>query len=300
VTTPELLLPREVPLGGPRAMTVRRTLPHRELRMIGAWCFIDSYGPDDVTATGGMVVPPHPHTGLQTVSWLYSGTVRHRDSLGHDQLITPGQLNLMTAGHGIAHSEDSVGDGALHGVQLWIALPASERQRPPAFAHHDDLPVLALGAATATVLVGALGGVASPAASYTPLVGAQLQLPAGTSIAVALQPGFEHGLLPGDGDLTVEGRAVPIDGLLHLPAGRTTVTLSTTTGCRLLLLGGEPFGERVVMWWNFLGTDHEGVAADRSDWQSGSARFGLVPGDRTPMAAPELPRVRLQPRGRSR
>ncbi|WP_255254039.1 pirin family protein, partial [Streptomyces albidoflavus] len=124
----EVLTPREVPLGGPRAMTVRRTLPQRARTLIGAWCFADHYGPDDVARTGGMDVPPHPHTGLQTVSWLFTGEIEHRDSLGVHAMVRPGELNLMTGGHGISHSEVSTpGTRILHGVQLWVALPAAHR-----------------------------------------------------------------------------------------------------------------------------------------------------------------------------
>ena len=120
----EVLTPREVPLGGPRAMTVRRTLPQRQRSLIGAWCFLDHYGPDDVADTGGMSVAPHPHTGLQTVSWLFTGEIEHRDSAGHHAMVRPGELNLMTAGHGISHSEVSTPDDhGLHGAQLWVALP---------------------------------------------------------------------------------------------------------------------------------------------------------------------------------
>ena len=133
-----VLAPREVPLGGTRQLLVRRTLPHRDLRTVGAWCFLDDYGPVDVTGTPGMQVPPHPHTGLQTVTWLLDGEVRHQDSLGSDALVRPGELNLMTAGRGISHAETTpVGaTGALRGLQLWVALPARHRDtragvRPP-------------------------------------------------------------------------------------------------------------------------------------------------------------------------
>lgn len=154
--SPTLLEPREVPLGGPRAMTVRRTLPHKQIRTVGAWCFLDHYGPDH----NRMSVPPHPHIGLQTVSWLLAGEVEHRDSVGSVQRILPGELNVMTAGHGIAHSEYAVSDPsvAMHGVQLWVALPAEYRDRAPAFEHHSDLPVVEGGGLRATVMVGEFAG----------------------------------------------------------------------------------------------------------------------------------------------
>ena len=139
----EVLVGRPVALGGPRGMTVTRTLPNRGRRMVGAWCFVDYYGPDDVSDSPGMQVAPHPHTGLQTVSWLVEGEVLHRDSVGSVQLVRPGQLNLMTAGHGISHSEQSPADRSpvLHGVQLWTALPDHDRDVRPHFEHHPDLPV---------------------------------------------------------------------------------------------------------------------------------------------------------------
>src|SRR5277367_5744069 len=166
----EVLHPREVPLGGPRAMRVRRTLPQRQRSLIGAWCFIDHYGP----ASASMDVPPHPHTGLQTVSWLFSGDVEHRDSAGVHALIRPGELNLMTAGAGICHSEVSTAaTTVLHGAQLWIALPDSARDTGRNFAHYAPEPVTS-GGATFRVflgeLAGGLAGSRSPVATFTPLV----------------------------------------------------------------------------------------------------------------------------------
>ncbi|WP_309229567.1 pirin family protein [Blastococcus sp. TML/M2B] len=172
----EVITSRDVPLGGPRAMTVRRTLPQRARSLIGAWCFADHYGPDDVTRTGGMDVPPHPHTGLQTVSWLFSGEIEHRDTTGAHALVRPGELNLMTGGSGVAHSEVSTpGSGVLHGVQLWTALPESARHAPRSFVHHVP-EVLRLDGAVVRVLLGTLCGSASPVPTHTPLLGAELVL----------------------------------------------------------------------------------------------------------------------------
>ncbi|HYU85503.1 MAG TPA: pirin family protein, partial [Kribbellaceae bacterium] len=137
----EVLAPREVPLGGPRAMRVRRTLPQRQRSLIGAWCFLDHYGPDSVEERGGMSVAPHPHTGLQTVSWLFSGEIEHRDSAGNHAMVRPGELNLMTAGRGISHSEVSTPETTiLHGAQLWVALPDSSRFGDPGFEHYAPAP----------------------------------------------------------------------------------------------------------------------------------------------------------------
>ncbi|HSF26785.1 MAG TPA: pirin family protein [Actinomycetes bacterium] len=302
--TRELLTPREVPLGGPRAMLVRRTLPHRDRRTVGAWCFVDHYGPDDVSRTAGMRVPPHPHTGLQTVSWLLEGEVLHHDSVGSEATIRPGELNLMTSGRGIAHSEQSPPERppSLHGVQLWVALPDASRHQAPHFERHATLPVLREPGMTATVIAGTLGGTVSPAQMYSPIVGADLALDADVTGHVPLEPAFEHAVLAMSGDVQVDGVEVPVGSLLYLGCGRSdlAVTAPGPGPARALLLGGEPFEEELVMWWNFVGRDHDEIAAARADWEA-HRRFGEVhgyPGDR--LAAPALPTSRLKPRPRSR
>jgi quercetin 2,3-dioxygenase len=274
--------------------------------MVGAWCFVDAFGP----ATGGsMHVPPHPHTGLQTVTWLLEGTIRHRDSLANTSLIAPGQLNLMTAGRGIAHAEVSPPDAppGLHGVQLWVALPDEHRGIEPRFAHHPVLPTLADGGATVTVLVGSLGGVTSPARIHSPLVGAQVTTTAGASIELPLEPEFEHAVLPlGDG-AEVDGVAVPTSTMIYLGRGRDRLTLgrapSFAEGANkvpFLVLGGAPFEEKIVMWWNFIGRSHDEIVADREDWMAGR-RFGPVQEyDGGPLPAPAMPTSTLLPRGRVR
>lgn len=206
----EPLAAREVVLG--RSTHVRRILPHRRHRMIGAWCFLDHYGPDDVTIDGGMWVPPHPHTGLQTVTWLFEGTGIHTDSLGSHQEIRPGQLNVMTAGRGICHAEVSPPDAPqyLHGVQLWVCLPDEARDAtPPAFDHLADLPRLVEPGIELTVFVGELAGCASAAPTYTPLVGAELRMAPGASVNLPLREDFEHGVLAVSEDLIVAGTDLP-------------------------------------------------------------------------------------------
>ncbi len=294
-----LLEPREVPLGGPRAMTVRRTLPHKGVRTVGAWCFVDEYGPDDVVTGPGMDVAPHPHTGLQTVTWLVRGEVLHHDSVGSTATIRPGQLNLMTSGRGIAHSEQSVAtqDGVLQGVQLWVALPEAARHGDPHFEHHADLPVGAVGDAEVTVLMGSLAGLDSPAATYSPLVGAQLRLPPRGVVALPVDPGFEHGVLVLDGAASVGGLDVGRGPLLLLDPGRDRLAVHAgSDGALLLLVGGEPFGEDLLMWWNFVGRTHEEIEAARADWEAGR-RFGTVEGyPGAPLPAPALPTTRLHAR----
>lgn len=294
----ELLEPRQVPLGGPRAMTVHRTLPQRGRSLIGAWCFVDHYGPDDVAATGGMVVPPHPHTGLQTVSWLFQGEIEHRDSVGSHALIEPGAVNLMTAGSGIQHSEVSTPAATvLHGVQLWVALPSADREVAPFFEAHVTTPVAVPGA-TVRVFVGALGAGSSPLRVFTPLLGAQIDLLADARVDLDVRADFEHGVLLDTGTVSVQGTDVPDRHLAYVAPGTTRLTLvAGPEGARILLLGGTPLGEQIVMWWNFIGRSHEDVVAYRADWQAAAERFGSIPDDLPRLPAPELPTVRLKPRG---
>ena len=296
----EVIEPREVPLGGPRAMTVRRTLPQKQRSLIGAWCFVDHYGPDDVADTGGMVVPPHPHTGLQTVSWLFEGEVEHRDSTGAHALVRPGEVNLMTAGHGIAHSEVSTPSTTrLHGVQLWVALPDAHRETTPGFEHHVP-DVVAVDGATVRAFVGAYAGSTSPVRTFSPLLGAEVALLGDGPVRLDLDPAYEHGLLVDGGDVEVDGTLLAHGQLGYLEPGRASTTVRGRDGVRLLLLGGTPFGEEIVMWWNFVGRSHDDVAEQRAAWQARSSRFGDVPGyvgDPSWLPAPELPNVRLRPRG---
>jgi redox-sensitive bicupin YhaK (pirin superfamily) len=292
----ELLEGRDVVLGGTRGMPVSRTLPNKERRMVGAWCFVDQYQGDVA-----MRVPPHPHTGLQTVTWLVEGEVRHRDSLASDQLIHPGQLNLMTAGRGIAHAEESPAGwtGALHGVQLWVALPDADRDTAPAFAHHADLPGGRDGGATVRVLMGELGGARSAAVAYSPIIGAEASFDGPGRVSLPLEPDFEHAVLVVSGRATVDGTTLDAGPLLYLGTGRRALTVAAEGPARLLLLGGEPFAEEIVMWWNFIGRSHDDIAAYRDDWSAGR-RFGEVAFDGAPLPAPELPTITLKPRGRVR
>jgi redox-sensitive bicupin YhaK (pirin superfamily) len=293
----EIVPGREVVLGGTRGMAVVRTLPTRDRRMVGAWCFVDHFGPDTVRE-GGMRVAPHPHTGLQTVTWLVEGDVRHTDSIGSDQRIEPGQLNLMTAGRGIAHAEQSPPDAdpVLHGLQLWVALPAAYRWTDPGFEHHADLPRIQLGDAVATVLMGGLAGAVSPATAYTPLVGAQIAVSGAAEVPV--REDFEYAAVTIDGAPVIDGAPLAPGSLLYLGCGRSALPLAGAG--RLLLLGGEPFAEEIVMWWNFIGRSHDEIATFRDDWSAGRG-FGTVGGfDGDPLPAPALPGTPLKPRGRQR
>ncbi|MFC9517669.1 pirin family protein [Nocardiaceae bacterium NPDC056970] len=297
----EIITSREVPLGGPRAMPVRRTLPQRQRSLIGAWCFADHYGPDDVAQTGGMDVAPHPHTGLQTVSWLFTGEIEHRDSLGMHAMVRPGEVNLMTGGHGICHSEVSTPETTiLHGVQLWVALPDAARDAPRNFEHYVP-PVVDLDGGRARVFLGSLAGSTSPVHTFTPLLGAELVLAPGAEVRLDVDPTFEHGVLVDTGAVGVEGLELARADLGYVGTGAADLTLTNRTAepARVVLLGGEPFGEEIVMWWNFVGRSHEEIEQFRAEWQGESDRFGAVEGytgdvDRLP--APPLPNARIKPR----
>ncbi|MFS8104597.1 pirin family protein [Lentzea alba] len=290
----EVLEPRDVPLGGPRAMSVRRTLPQKQRSLIGAWCFCDHYGPDEVR----MDVAPHPHTGLQTVSWLFTGEIEHRDSFGVHAYVRPGELNLMTGGRGIAHSEVSTAASTvLHGVQLWLALPDAHRDAPRNFQHYAP-PSVVLNGASVRVFLGSLAGSTSPVTTFTPLLGAEVLVSGGATVTLDVDPAFEHGVLLDTGDVTLGETALKPGELGYVGTGRSTLTLSSTDGARVVLLGGEPFGEEIVMWWNFVGRTHDEIVTYRDEWQAETSRFGRVedyPGDRLP--APPLPGGRLRPRG---
>lgn len=277
-------------------MRVRRTLPQRHRSLIGAWCLVDHYGPDEVDQTGGMVVAPHPHTGLQTASWLFAGEIEHRDSAGNHALVLPGELNLMTAGHGISHSEVSTAEtSTLHGAQLWIVLPDGARDVAPGFDHFSPAPVRGPGW-EARVFLGSLLGATSSVTTHTPLLGAELMLATGATLEFEVDQGFEHGVLLDVGAIEVEGQELKPSDLVYVPAGSTTLTVTATDEARLLVLGGPPFGEAIVMWWNFIGRTHEDIVGYRQEWEAQAERFGTVDIDLPVIPAPALPNVRLKQR----
>lgn len=303
-------------------MNVMRTLPQRGLPTVGAWCFLDSFGPDRVA----MSVLPHPHCGLQTVTWPLEGAVRHRDSVGSDVVVRPGELNIMTAGNGISHSEFSVlpattGDGSSplveelpvsRGLQLWVALPDEHRHRAASFEQVRNLPVATGDGFSATVMVGEFAGQRSPATMFSPIVGADIV--GSGRLELPLRPDFEHAVLVLDGHLVIDGQEVQAGPLAYLGAGRSSLAVEAQPETRFMLLGGEPFGEDLLMWWNFVGRTHEEVERAREEWEAeglldaaaaAASRFGHVHGhgpDAGPEAgripAPPLPGVKLRPRTR--
>ncbi|MFF0745957.1 pirin family protein [Streptomyces sp. NPDC004111] len=296
----ELLSPRRVQLG--ESTEVRRLLPNLGRRMVGAWAFVDHYGPDDIADEPGMQVAPHPHMGLQTVSWLHEGEVLHRDSTGSLATIRPRELGLMTSGRAISHSEESPRPHArmLHGAQLWVALPDAHRHTEPHFQHHADLPQVTAPGLTATVILGELDGAASPGTAYTPIVGADIALARGARATLPLDADFEYAVLSMSGEAHVDGVPVRPGSMLYLGCGRTELPLRAESDAGLMLLGGEPFEEELVMFWNWIGRSHEEIVQAREDWMKGT-RFGEVKGyDGSPIPAPELPPTHLKPRGRVR
>jgi len=311
-TAVQHLEPRLVPLGGPRDMTVHRTLPQRARSLVGAWCFLDHYGPDDVAATGGMQVPRHPHTGLATVSWLFSGRIEHLDSGGAAASVVPGELNLMIAGRGITHQElSNTESSVLHGVQLWYALPEATRFGDNAFVHHAPEQVRLPGV-VARVFIGELLGSVSPVDTRTPdLLGAELVLEPGASVQLDVRADFEHAVLAESDQVLVNAAVVEHRSLAYVPPGAETLVVAAGTApVRVILLGGVPLGEQIVMWWNFIGRDHEEIAEFRRRYQAelgfepadprdagAPDLFGTFPpGQPRPLPAPPLPTVRLRPR----
>jgi quercetin 2,3-dioxygenase len=285
--TLELSAAREATVG---TTTVRRALPKRGRRTVGAWCFADHFGPTGPADPTGMQIGPHPHIGLATVTWLLDGTVVHRDSLGSEQLIRPDELNLMTAGRGVVHSEETPPGhrGSLHGLQLWVAQPDATRHGAPAFEHHGELPLVELGAARVTVLVGSFDGHASPARADTPLVGLDVALQSGTTV-LPLHQGYEHALVVSEGAVAVVDHTVAPGVLGYLGRGRDELPLTAREPARVLLLGGEPFGEPVLMWWNFVARTRDEMDAAYQAWASGDDRFGPVASSLARIPAPRPP-----------
>ena len=278
-------------------MEVRRTIPHAKLKTIGAWCFVDHFGPTE--QTDGMVVAAHPHTGLQTVTWLLEGQIEHRDSIGSVQIIKPGELNLMTAGFGISHSELSqTGPERLHAVQLWLVLPDQTRNQAPAFEHQADLPKVQTKDFQATVLAGEFLGKTAKTKIFSELVGVELRLPAWTDAKIPVRTDFEYGVLNLEGSVSVAGNNLPVSDLAYFEPGNQEILIQTENSpATLMLLGGVPFPEKILMWWNFIGRNHADIAQAREQWNARDQRFGQFEdqiGGWIP--APELPNVTLQPR----
>ena len=280
----------EVNLG---ALRISRALPVKGRRMIGPWCFLDRFGPLSFTEGTPMDVAPHPHMGLQTITWLLEGEVVHDDSLGEEAVLRPGGVNVMTSGHAIAHAERTPADnsGRLNGVQLWTALPDRDRHGAPAFQHVPAVPVVESRGGILRVFSGSTDRAASPAQHFSDLVGADLQVHRGETLDTALRPDFEYAVLVLTGDCALDGQLLRDRVLYYLGMRRTAASFASASGARLLLVGGPPFPETILMWWNFVARTPEEIRDARDDWEN-HRRFGDVSAYKGPrLPAPELVRL---------
>jgi len=276
-------------------MGIVRVLPTKRRRTIGPWCFVDMMSPGDLEDPPALEIGPHPHIGLATVTWLLAGTAVHGDSLGTEQLIKPGQLNLMTAGQGIAHAEQGIDtdvDVAQHGVmgvQMWLAQTEATRHGQSRFQHLAELPEVEFENARGTLLIGEANGIRSEAHVDHPTLGLDLEVRPGALIPI--QPGHEYGVVPIDRPIKVEGEVVEPGSLAIVPVGRSELRVDTQAHPgRLMLLGGEPLGDRVMMWWNFVARTQEEITEAWRDWDtSNDVRFGPVPSDLDRIEAPRPP-----------
>ncbi|HBB93861.1 MAG TPA: hypothetical protein DC054_00585 [Blastocatellia bacterium] len=279
---------RETSLG---TLRILRALPIRQKRLVGAWCFLDRFGPLSFSDAKPMDVAPHPHIGLQTVSWLLQGEVVHNDSLGSEALVRPGGVNVMTSGGGIAHAEETPrkNSGLLQGVQLWIALPDADRNGQASFQHIDEVPIIEQAGSMVSLFAGSLLGWSSPAKHFSPVLGADIELHAFANLELPLDPSFEHAALLMTGDAGIDGRSIDAMNLWYLGTNRSSIEFKSRGGGRVLLLGGPPFPEKILMWWNFVARTAEEIALARSDWQS-HQRFGEVKYRGRRLDAPPLKR----------
>lgn len=278
---------REMALG---ALSITRILPVKGRRLVGPWCFLDRFGPLAFGGARPMDVAPHPHIGLQTVTWLLDGEVQHDDSLGFECVGRPGGVSVMTAGDGIAHAEQTPAQnsGVLNGVQLWVALPDGARRGPAGFEHVPQVPVAELPGGLVKTFAGTLAGVRSPATHHSPILGAELTVRRGEALCVDLDRRFEHGFLLLDGDITADDTPLTPHVLFYAGRGRTELACRSREGGRVLCVGGAPFGETVLMWWNFVARTPEEIRQAAGDWAAG-VRFGTVRGhDGPPIPAPPL------------
>ena len=279
---------REGALGG---VGIVRVLPTRGRRTVGPWCFVDLIVPSDAEHPDPMEIGPHPHIGLATVTWLFDGAAEHTDSLGTTQLIRPGELNLMSAGHGVAHAEQGMGRN-LRGVQMWIAQPEATRHGSSGFEHHARLPGVDLQTGEATVMLGGFAGVNSPARADSEIVGADLRIRRGVALLPVL-PHHEHAVVPIDHPVLVGDTIVEPGSLGIVPAGIDGLRVEAgAEGAAALLIGGEPLGERIQMWWNFVARTRDEITEAWRAWDSrDTGRFGPVPSRLGRIEAPRPPWV---------
>lgn len=286
-----LIAPRVHDIGG---LEVRRAVPTLQARSVGPFVFVDHIGPAVFAPGHGIDVRPHPHIGLSTVTYLFEGAFQHRDSLGTDARITPGAVNLMTAGAGIVHSERSPADvrvdgPRLDGIQTWLALPDGQEDRTPAFEHAaaDTLPIVAAGGARARVIMGTLWGATAPVTAYTDTIYADILLDPGA--AVPIDPSTdERAIYLASGEATLDGLALEPQRLYVLRPG-VAATLTSALGGRAMLAGGAAFATPRHVWWNFVHSSRDAIREAKRAWKAGE--FAGVPGDSEWIPLPEVPKT---------
>jgi len=276
-------------LGG---FTVRRAVPSPECRMVGPFVFVDQFGPARLDAGEGMDVRPHPHINLATVTWLFDGAIDHRDSLGTSSTIHPGTVNLMTAGRGIVHSERSpvserTGGAIMYGMQTWLALPDGREEIDPAFEAISDLPLIEGGGATARVIMGELWGERAKTTCHSPTIYAEIVLDAGGAIPIDAEADERAVMLVG-GEAALDGHPLELYQLVLLAPG-AAMRLSSGSGAKVMLLGGEAFATRRYVWWNFVSSDRERIEQAKADWREGC--FAKVPDDDEFIPLPDRPKT---------
>jgi redox-sensitive bicupin YhaK (pirin superfamily) len=275
----QVIVPRSVDLGD---FAVRRALPSARTRMVGPFIFFDHFGPAEFRAGAGIDVRPHPHIGLATVTYLFDGEIMHRDSLGTAAPIKPGEVNWMTAGRGIVHSERTGTElratgSPIHGLQMWVALPQAKEEMDATFAHHEttEFPVVTENGKTVRVVVGSLYGASSPVPVVHETMFADVHLKAGT--ALPLDAGHEErGLYVIDGIVEIAGDKFEPGRLLVFKPG-DTVTLTAASDTHFVLLGGAPMDGPRHIWWNFVSSRKDRIEQAKAEWKAG--HFGKVPGD---------------------
>jgi redox-sensitive bicupin YhaK (pirin superfamily) len=288
----QTITPTTHDLGG---FKVHRTLPSRPRTMVGPFIFFDQMGPAQLDAGTGIDVRPHPHINLATVTYLFAGAIDHRDSLGTFATIAPGAVNLMTAGSGIVHSERSPVDERaagpqLSGIQTWLALPERHEEMDPAFEHvaAADLPVIASRGATVRIIMGSLWGEAAPTTTYAGTIYADIALDADGAVPIDADAD-ERAVYLAMGDAALHGMALEPQTLYVLKPG-IAATLSSRTGGRVMLCGGEAFATPRHVWWNFVSSDRDRIEQAKADWQAG--RFPIVPGDdKESIPIPQVPKT---------
>jgi redox-sensitive bicupin YhaK (pirin superfamily) len=271
------------------SFTVRRYLPHLQCRKVGPFVFFDHFGPADFAPGTGIDVRPHPHIGLATISYLFSGEIMHRDSLGYVQAITPGEVNWMTAGRGIVHSERSgpevrANGQHLHGLQVWVALPESDEETDPDFQHYgqESLPVIRLGEVTMRLIAGAAFGHHSAVRTFSPLFYLDVSMPEGSSLRVTVEYA-QRAVHVITGKVATGGHQInAYDMAICTESARVELTAQTDT--RLVLFGGAPVSDRFI-WWNFVSSSKQRIEQAKQDWKEG--RFGQVPGETEFIPLPE-------------